>query len=230
MSNRTLAGLPLPTLPGRRWMGPVVVLGLALAAAAMIAEGVMERGDLSQYDPGVGRWFISERTPVLTPLASDLAVLGGPALNVLVATCVVWLWVRRFRGDAVFVALTMALAGITTSVLKLVFARPRPASGLIGPVSHSYAFPSGHTVNTTVFVGLLGLLAWHARPRRAWRVAIVAVWLGTSVTMAASRVYLAYHWFTDVVGGLTIAVGILAAAVLARQLVALRHGSWPPAE
>lgn len=230
MSNRTLAGLALPMLPGRRWMGPVAVLVLAVATVAILAEGVLERGDLSVYDPGIGRWFIAERTPVLTPVAVGLATLGGPGLPVLAIAAVVWLWLRRFRGDAVFVAVTMAAAGIITSVMKLVFARPRPASDVIGALSRSFAFPSGHTVNTTVFVGLLGLLAWHARPTRGWRAGVVVVWAATSVAMAASRVYLAYHWFTDVIGGLVTGVGILAAAVLARQLVLLRHGGWPTAE
>jgi len=223
MSNRTIGGVAQPMLPGRRWTGPVVVLALAVAGVGIIAEGVLERGDLAAYDPGIGRWFIAERNPLLTPLASGLAVLGGPALWVLIVTAVVWLWVRGFRGDAVFVAVVTAVAGTVTSALKLLFARPRPTADVIGAIARSYAFPSGHTVNTTVFVGLLGLLAWHARPAPASRVAVVAVWLASSLTMAASRVYLADHWFTDVVGGLVTAVSLLAGAVLARRLVGLRR-------
>ncbi|HET9126705.1 MAG TPA: phosphatase PAP2 family protein [Propionibacteriaceae bacterium] len=230
MSNRTVGRVAQPMLPGRRWMGPVAVLALAVAGVAIIAEGVLERGDLAAYDPGIGRWFVAERTPLLTPMAAGLAVLGGPALWVLIVTAVAWLWLRRFRGDAVFVAATTAVAGIVTSGMKLLFARPRPTADVIGAIARSYAFPSGHTVNTTVFVGLLGLLAWRARPAPASRVVIAVVWAASSLTMAASRVYLADHWFTDVVGGLVTAVGLLAGAVLVRRVVALRHAGSAAAE
>ncbi len=228
--DRRNATVPAASGPPRGWWrGPVVALALAVAVVAMLGDAVLEHGDLARYDPAIGRWFVGERSAQLTPWAADLAVVGGPrGLPVLVVVGVVWLWVRRFRAEALFVAVTMAASTTITIVMKLAFARPRPTTDVIGAISHSFAFPSGHTLNTTVFAGLIGLLLWRSWTAAGARVAIVAGWLVVSVAMAASRVYLADHWFTDVIGGLVAGMGILAAAVLVRRTIRHLRGNPTP--
>ena len=86
---------------------------------------------------------------------------------------------------------------------------------MLGAFDSGYSFPSGHTAFSTVFFGLVvGLLlrgAWSAA--RRWLV--VSAWVVVSGAIGASRLYLGYHWLTDVLAGWTLAVGVLAATAVA---------------
>lgn len=199
------------------WVSALVLAG-SLAAFLSLTDGVLERGDLARVDPVVAAAVPGERTTVLTVLARGLDLIGSTAVvGALAATLVAALWFRvRDRVAAAWVAGTMAAAGVLILGVKHLVGRVRPGADLVlGPVDTSPAFPSGHTLGTTVFLGLVAALVL-ARSRSAVvRAVAVGGWVLGSVAMAASRVYLGYHWTTDVLAGLTLGTAVLAVAVLA---------------
>jgi undecaprenyl-diphosphatase len=77
-----------------------------------------------------------------------------------------------------------------------------------------YSFPSGHTMNALVFYLALALIAWSIAGRRAGLLAVLVaavIVLGVGV----SRIYLGFHYFTDVVGGVLAGLAWLLIAVTA---------------
>lgn len=107
-----------------------------------------------------------------------------------------------------------------TVALKHVFGRERPNTDLLlGDPSHSFSFPSGHSFNTTVFVGTLAgfVLFSSARTRDKLLAATTgALMIGA---VGASRVYLGYHWATDVLAGWSVGLawlGVVGLVVLLR--------------
>lgn len=84
----------------------------------------------------------------------------------------------------------------------------------LGPLIGSYAFPSGHTLNSTVCYGLIALLLAVRFRRPLQRAGIVIGWLGLCAAVALSRIYLGYPWLTDVVGGFCIGLVVLALTAL----------------
>jgi undecaprenyl-diphosphatase len=107
-------------------------------------------------------------------------------------------WMRIFAA----MILACALAGVGARVVKVATGRARPnvqtQSEWNGPrISARYnAFPSGHTAASTAFFGALAFASWR----------IGAGFLLIPLLIAFSRMYVAAHYFSDVVCAAIIGV------------------------
>lgn len=100
---------------------------------------------------------------------------------------------------------------------KPLVGRVRPSVLLAHPdVEHGGAFPSAHVAEAVAVWGGVAVLAAAGRsPRvRAWlALAVAAIVVGVSV----SRIYLGFHWFSDVVAGAALGgmwLSLVAAAMI----------------
>lgn len=211
-----------PRRADRRTLLAVLVALLAMAGLGGLLDGVLESGDLSRYDPGVTEAVIAERSSVLTPIAQGLTLLGSVAfLAPASAVLLIVLLVRRRFHAAVVCGLALAVALGVTVMMKLWVARDRPNPlDVLGAIDASYAFPSGHSAMGTVFYGLLAALLVLRTRRSGLRALVIAGWLLLAVGIGTSRVYLGYHWMTDVLGGWCLGLAVLGLAAA----LALR---WP---
>lgn len=154
-------------------------------------------------------------SPHLTSAMTWLTNIFHPnVFRVAALVLVIWLFRRRARLTAVWVAVTMTAGGLLGGLLKLLFARDRPE--LLEPVSSAagYAFPSGHALNSVLGVAVLVAVF----PKLTW------LWLIPPVT-ALTRVLLGVHWTSDVMAGL-----LLGAAVPAITLAVFRRFGAPAPE
>ena len=189
-----------------------VVIGLFGLIASLVVLGSVAAGVRSQEVFALDAWatpFLHGiASPGLDTLMNTLTTLGTsavivPALAVVVALL---LW-RRRRGAALFLAVVCAGALVLNGTMKVFFARPRPALPWAS-VLPDYSFPSGHTMNAVVFYLALALILWSIRGRRTGLPA-VAVAVAVAIGVGISRIYLGYHYLTDVVGGLLAGIAWL---------------------
>lgn len=89
--------------------------------------------------------------------------------------------------------LSFLIAHVIGVVLKLLIQRPRPFQEVFYPFLNlaDYSFPSGHSIS--IVVGLLFLDKVYPRFR--------LVWVVVGVIVMFSRVYLGFHYFSDIVMG-----------------------------
>jgi len=146
-------------------------------------------------------WLLAASATVL-PLLMPLAVL---ALAVL---C----WHAVSRRAAVFCLLAPAAASLATALLKPLLGRPSESG-------EGFMFPSGHVtvvaaVATVLAVLLLpgGALASRSSADRTWAWGVV---LAVPAVTSLGTALLGYHYLTDVVGALLVAVAVVLAVAAA---------------
>lgn len=204
------------------WRTP---LAKALAAAAVVFLGLfcwlalsaVRGGGLTVYDERVMAWAVTIRTALATSVMDGFSALGStPALTALTLVCTPALaWAGRLA-QAVTLAAAMIGSSLLTVVLKLLFGRERPSTHtLLGDPAHTLSFPSGHSFNTAVFAGALAGFVLLSAAGRVGKALAVSVALAVTVLVGASRVYLGYHWMTDVLAGWSLGAAWLCLVALA---------------
>ncbi|MFL6107756.1 MAG: phosphatase PAP2 family protein [Marmoricola sp.] len=196
----------------------------AAAAAAVVglADAARENEGPARLDPGLANHVDHWRSGPLTLLAHTLTFVGSEVVVTLAATVLmVVLLRRRWYAETAAVGVGMVgSAAMIVGIKHLVMRARPPAVDRLGPVDHSFSFPSGHTLNSAIFLGLLVLtFGWWLTPRpRRW---IVAVALSLAIGIGLSRLYLGYHWGTDVLASWLLAAAWLA--VVAAMMPLLRR-------
>lgn len=212
-----------------------VVLGaiwIALLAATCVVGyfvvGPSGLGPVRGLDVSVAHFFMNHRPPGAVGFSRIVPTLALIGLVVVVGLSVVGERIDRLRSAVPSgVTLVVAAAGAyaLSSVVKLIFTRPRPSSTYAAVVGHGFSFPSVHaTVGLAVLVALavIVLRLSDRAPRGAiiWGTAILAI------LIPGSRVVLGLHWISDVtIGALVGAVwGYASAELCLRPLpVVIRH-------
>lgn len=204
--------------------------GPALAAAfgfVVLAGSAAEGGGITRVDPPVAGQVLHDRSPVLTVLAHLLTFLGSEVVvGVLGIAMMLGLFLRGRVLQAAAVAIAMAGSVTWIVVLKGLVGRSRPrAVDRLGPVDHSYSFPSGHTLDSAVLLGLvlLFLVPLIGPPAYRWLTGVAAVALAVGIGL--SRLYLGYHWATDVTASWLLAFAWLTLVHTVYLLVGRRFPS-----
>lgn len=197
-------------------------------------------GPVTRIDTEVSAAFHEEvlESPILEPTFEIISFVGSPpALYVAAFIAAAFFWRRRSRRVAAYLVLTNLLGGAINTTVKVLVDRPRPQ--LDDPIGEAfgYSFPSGHTVAATVGFGSL-LLAFMPFIPRAWRPVAIAAYFGAVGLVAASRLGLVVHYFSDVVAGFILGLAWLSLATaafsiwraeLGRSRVDIQEGLAPEA-
>jgi membrane-associated phospholipid phosphatase len=188
-----------------------IACACALVGLALVAYGIdaAQRADATLLTK-----FIARDGSFGSP-AETIAHLGDPLplLVMLAATCGIALW-RGRPLDAAAALAVVAGANLTTQVLKVALAHPRfqPVLGhdQLGPI----AFPSGHaTAATSIAIAFLFVVP------HDWRPAVAAIGACFVAAVGCSVMVLAWHFPSDVLGGILVASGWGFAVLAVRRIV-----------
>lgn len=193
------------------------VLALFLVSAALVAgfvalAGEMQEGETHAFDIAILEALRQPGHPAqligpgwLQQAATDITALGGVTVLSLVSVlAVAFLLLRRRWRQAGFTAIATMGGALLGSLLKGLFARPRPEV-----VPHlvevtSLSFPSGHSLNSAIIYLTLAVMIARSFKDRTSRVFTVAVAVLLVLAIGCTRVLLGVHYPTDVLGGWTL--------------------------
>ncbi len=186
---------------------------LSLFLFAWIADGVAH-DRTARLDLEIRNQVHAYASPPLTKAMIFISFLGGDGLIAAAILSLIAFLAFHWRRAALWMVVTILGAVVLDVGLKYAFHRPRPTA-FFGALPHTYSFPSGHSLFSFCFYGVLaGLLAGRMQSRRGR----FLVWTLAALLVAAiglSRIYLGVHHPSDVIAG------YLAASLWVSTLVAL---------
>lgn len=195
--------LPLPALS---------LLLACLAGFVLVTLTVAGSQPLKPLDEAISLVFRQLRASTDDTFWILLTSWGDSANLLPLSLLIAWRFYRQGdpRGAWHWIGAMLLLAGLNQA-FKFGLALPRP-EWLQAPLD-SFAYPSAHTSNTTLFMALGASFLAQQLPyhRRPWVYALAAVPIGL---MGLSRLYLGVHWPTDVLGGVLLGLGVCAATRL----------------
>jgi undecaprenyl-diphosphatase len=198
--------------------------GIALLltwAAEEIYDSVKAADGLSSLDEPVLELAVSLRTPQNVAVAQSLTNLGGVIGLTMITFVIVVVMTIRWRSRTPLLLLAIGTAGslLMTAIGKELVGRARPpVAAAVPPYESSPAFPSGHALNNTVVACLVAYLLLLHLTSLLWRIVSVSLAVVWFVTIGLTRVFLGYHWLTDVMAGWLLGLAWTAIVITCHRL------------
>ncbi|MEX0767337.1 MAG: phosphatase PAP2 family protein [Microthrixaceae bacterium] len=200
-------------LPSRTWANrfaglgaSLLVLGLLLGLLVATQETFMNSRDLP-----VNTWLrnLGMSTPWLSSLAEGLSWIGSGArtMPLVLITCALLVLFKRWPW-ALFLLASSQLGFLISNLIKYLVGRDRPPWGEFTARQTGTSFPSGHTYAGIVSWVAIGIVVLYFFPKR-WSRVVASVLITIGICIGPSRLILARHWVTDVLGAWLLSAGWL---------------------
>jgi membrane-associated phospholipid phosphatase len=205
-----------PAARRRLYVTAVTLVVVGLVAFVLLLVAVLTRSGFEQLDRPVEQWFNAQRSGDATRVMTVLAIVFGPIgmpIIVLIAL-VAWIVLARHVWRPVLLLAGMVTGVVLAQVLAPIVRHPRPPLGqmLLEP-DRTYSFPSGHVLGMSDFFLLVAFLFASRIGRRWFTVVAFAIAGACIVAQVVSRLYLGYHWLTDVSASVALSLVVVGTVI-----------------
>lgn len=154
--------------------------------------------EIISYVQGLENSSVTKFYTVITDVADTYQSI------VITIILVLALFLKKFKREAVFLALTMLSCGILMPLLKNLIRRPRPDFHRLIEIS-GFSFPSGHSTSATILYLSLALIVINIIKGINKYIVFSIATLGILI-IVSSRIYLGVHYPTDTIAGMSLGV------------------------
>ena len=159
-------------------------------------------------DLAILNFFQSIQQPSLTILFQALSLLGNPVTWIILAALLYW---HGKEIESVLLMNLIVFSALASNALKAFFQQPRPDSETFKVTkelgqdffekvgSYGFSFPSGHM---TLIASILGY--WYFKVSKYFQWILIF----SFIAVFLARQYLGWHYFTDVLAGIILGLGI----------------------
>lgn len=179
------------------------IIIICLVITGFILESVYEK-EILEFDKLAFSLF-KIRTPLLTKIFLIITNLGSPYVLILLTLLSFLLKNKKL---SFIITANLGLITIINQVLKFIVKRPRP-SDLFLIVETGYSFPSGHSMVSLSFYGLLIYFIYKYFKNKNLKIFLITLLSLIIVLIGVSRVYLGVHFVSDVISGFLLSLSYL---------------------
>lgn len=180
----------------------LVVIFICLILILEIVEDLFEKEIMMKDIIGykVISSLISEKT---IPIAKFITNLGGVIWLITFST-ILFIFIKN-KKIGLCIYINLALSGGLNQILKHIVQRPRPTEYRLIDES-GYSFPSGHSMVSAAFYGLLIYIIYKNVKNKYLRNFLIALLVILIASIGISRIYLGVHYTSDVLAGFLISI------------------------
>lgn len=159
---------------------------------------------INHFDQNVLEYLFSLHNPFYNDFFSLITWAGSTEVVIfLTVVLVIWLVTTNKLPAAYMTLIIMIGSTVTTNVLKIIVARPRP---FLAPYEVStFSFPSGHATGALALYGVITYIVLRYQPKKIYRYSTLILTITLIALVGFSRVYLGFHYLSDVLAGYTVA-------------------------
>ena len=185
-----------------KWILFLICLILFIFLSGKVIEYQIMKQDITFYNI-LRKYFIKDS---ITPYMKIITNFGGATCLITIAILLLILIKNKKIG---LITLTnLVLITILNQMLKIVLKRPRPTEFRIINET-GYSFPSGHSMISMAFYGLLIYLIYKKIKNKYLKATLIIILLLLILAIGISRIYLGVHYVSDVIGGFLISMSYL---------------------
>lgn len=185
-----------------KWILCVITAILAIVVTINVKNGRILELDLNIYK------FFSENiiNDKLTPIVKVITHIGGAKI-VFVLTILAIILIKGLKNKLFLLTGIVGTAGLNV-VLKHIVQRERPNINRLIP-EKGYSFPSGHSMMSMAFYGMLIFLIFKYVKNTALKWTLIVILTILLSTIGITRIYLGVHYPSDVIGGFLVSLTYL---------------------
>ncbi len=184
-----------------------IILFIGILIFIWILKNVFAKESL-QIDNTVHEFIVVNlRQEQLTVVMKAITNFGEPYFLILITLLSV-IFIKD-KKIGMWITLNLAISAGLNVILKNIIQRPRPEGYRLIQES-GYSFPSGHSMVSMAFYGLIAYLIWKKVKNKTERYILFSITIILPILIGISRIYLGVHYASDVLAGLVISISYLA--------------------
>ena len=130
---------------------------------------------LTGFDSNIQTWVRGGLPAGLTRFFKTITMLGNTPVQAIIAiVAVIWLYLRQYKSEAIFVGASGLLASILIVSLKYIYQRQRPSITHLVHAS-GYSFPSGHSLGTFMILGAIAIVLAQRLEKKESKIVVYAI-------------------------------------------------------
>lgn len=155
-------------------------------------------GKFTYIDTYIHSYILKIRGDNLTSFFNLVTEFGGATF--LLAISVLSVLILKSKKISILLLINLFSAFLLNETVKSIFMRERPTG--INLISETgYSFPSGHSMVSLAFYGLIIYLILKNNSNKTIKIITPIIGLVLVILIGFSRIYLGVHYFSDVITG-----------------------------
>lgn len=186
----------------------LIIIGLIgiIPFMSIVLFGLSGWEEITVVDYQISQYFYKLHSPMLNTIMTAITHFGDFFVQTAVTALIVGiLFIFKKWRTALWYGLTVLIgAGILNGAIKEFYGRARPSQILPLVEIGGHSFPSGHSMGSVIVYGGILFLILRGLSSPALKTFISLIVCLMILAIGFSRIYLAVHFPTDVIGGFSL--------------------------